>query len=259
MFQKNNMRAQTILAFFHIGWNLVKGSWCLEGLTCLTHLSKEWQTSFSIIFFHSRNSFVPSASFIRQKDSAFKTYETDLPNHVNLCQLLPFFWRKIPSPSLSAETWENQNHATIGRSSTISLLRVTFSPGNKESTCHLHMVHFSWLDIPNGSNLEGYPWSWYLTSLIFGGNYSVPGCFAAVQKMFIIWTENEHATAAKRWFCSCGMWKCIIVVSENYLFFYSVIIFHCHHHHHHHHGHHGSSSSSWWTLVIIIIMLNIII
>ena len=102
MLQKNNMRAQTILAFLHVGWDLVKGCWCFEGLTCLTHLLKEWQTSFCIIFLHSRNSFVPSASFIRQKDSAFKTYETDLPNnHVNLCQLLPFFWRKMPSPSRS--------------------------------------------------------------------------------------------------------------------------------------------------------------
>ena len=152
---KNNMRAQTILAFFHIGWGLVKGCWCFEGPTCLTHLSKEWQTSFSIIFFHSRNSIVPSASFIRQKDSSFKTYETDLPNHVNFCQLQPCFWRKIPSPSRSAETWKNQNHATIGRSSTISLLRVTSSPGNKESTCHLHMVRFSWVDIANGSISRG--------------------------------------------------------------------------------------------------------
>ena len=153
---KNNMRAQTILAFLHVGWDLVKGCWCFEGLTCLTHLLKEWQTSFCIIFLHSRNSFVPSASFIRQKDSAFKTYETDLPNnHVNLCQLLPFFWRKMPSPSRSVETWKNQNHATIGRSSTISLLRVTFSPGNKESTCHLHMVRFSWVDIRNGSISRG--------------------------------------------------------------------------------------------------------
>ena len=29
-------------------------------------------------------------------------------------------------------------------------------------------------------------------------NYSVPDLFAAVQKMYIIWTENEHATVAKR-------------------------------------------------------------
>ena len=30
------------------------------------------------------------------------------------------------------------------------------------------------------------------------GNYWVPDCFAAVQKMHITWTENEHAAAAKR-------------------------------------------------------------
>ena len=29
-------------------------------------------------------------------------------------------------------------------------------------------------------------------------NYTVPDLFAAVQKMYIIWTENEHATVAKR-------------------------------------------------------------
>ena len=29
----------------------------------------------------------------------------------------------------------------------------------------------------------------------------IPDLFAAVQKMYIIWTENEHATVAKRWFC----------------------------------------------------------
>ena len=30
------------------------------------------------------------------------------------------------------------------------------------------------------------------------GPYLVPDLFAAVQKMYIIWTENEHATVAKR-------------------------------------------------------------
>ena len=37
-----------------------------------------------------------------------------------------------------------------------------------------------------------------ITTLIKVVNYLVPGCFAAVQKMFIVWTENEHATTAKR-------------------------------------------------------------
>ena len=71
--------------------------------------------------------------------------------------------------------------------------------------------------------------------------------------MYITWTENLHAAVAKRWFCSCGVWKCIIVVSENYLFFtvssfYTdiiiiiiiiiMVISHHHHHHHHHHNQH---------------------
>ena len=86
------------------------------------------------------------------------------------CQLMStsiFLGRKMPSPSRSVETWKNQNHATIGRSSTISLLRVTSSPGNKESTCHLHVVHFSMGGYSEWIHFEGYPWSWYLISLIF--------------------------------------------------------------------------------------------
>ena len=55
-------------------------------------------------------------------------------------------------------------------------------------------------------------------------NYWVYDHFAAVVKMFMMWIENNHAAIAKQWFCTSGMWKCIIVVSENYLFFCTVII-----------------------------------
>ena len=74
-------------------------------------------------------------------------------------------------------------------------------------------------------------------------NYWVPDPFAAVQKMYITWTKNEHAAVAKPWFCIMWHVKMYHCGFRKLLVFYTVIILQWHHQHQHHH-HHGSSSSS---------------
>ena len=70
---------------------------------------------------------------------------------------------------------------------------------SKNSSMGERVPHESWGDFL----FSLYCWKYGTTQ----GNYLVPDLFAAVQKMYIIWTENEHATVAKRWFCSCRMWN----------------------------------------------------
>ena len=91
-------------------------------------------------------------------------------------------------------------------------------------------------------------------------NYTVYDHFAAVVKMSMMWIENKHAAKAKQWFCTSSMWKCIIVVSENYLF-----CLHCHHHRTSSSwsswssSHHHIITSSHHHIIIIIITIMIII